>query len=247
MRTHHPLPTCAVLLTLAVTTSAGPPATQPAATQPAAPSIARPVAEAYGIDGWEKIQRLDFTFNVDLPGRDKTVTRQWSWFPKDNTIKHHLNGQSIGISNDRAKVARLAEGFQQSHKQFINDSYWLLFPFQPIWSNPTVTDEGTAPRPIGDGSARKITVQYPDEGGYTPGDAYDLYLNEHGRIQQWVFRRGSKENGKAMTWEKHRQLGPIVVSLEHWGADRKFHLWFSDVRAELVGEDEPVTPQAIDR
>ncbi len=97
----------------------------------------------------------------------------------------------------------------------------------------------------------KITVQYPDEGGYTPGDAYDLYLNPQTRlIEQWVYRRGGKADGSAMTWEKHRQLGPIVVCTEHWGApndkDERFHLWFTDVRVKVAGQDELIKPQPLE-
>jgi uncharacterized protein YbgA (DUF1722 family) len=50
----------------------------------------------------------------------------------------------------------------------------------------------------------------------------------------------------AHTWEKHRRLGPIVVSLDHWGPDKKFHLWFSDVKAKLTS-GETVTPQTMNQ
>ena len=213
---------------------------------------AKAIATAYGIDGWRKIQRLDFTFNVDLPNRDEPMSRQWSWWPhKGEVMLAKGDGQVTvplvsGTTNVESGVQLTSEQ-RNAHKQFINDSYWLLFPFQIVWSNPTITNAGAAPLPIGEGEAVKVTAQYPDEGGYTPGDAYDLFVDPSThRIEQWVFRRGGKENGSAMTWEKHRQLGPIVVSLDHWGADEKFHLWFTDVRAEVEGEDEPVTPEPIE-
>jgi len=253
LRYRHALTAIATVLACALSTSAAPAATQPATQRADADngSIAHSIAAAYGIDGWDKIKRLDFTFNVDTPNRDEPMSRQWTWWPKQGKIKLHdgyRDGRDVqlpltpGTTNLLAD-ARYTERATKVHKQFINDTYWLLFPFHVVWSNPEIRS-----RDLGKvGGIRKVTVQYPDEGGYTPGDAYDLYLDpQTQRIEQWVFRRDGKENGSAMTWGKHRKLGPIVVSLEHWGADKKFHLWFSDVRAELVGEDEAVTPQPME-
>ena len=44
--------------------------------------------------------------------------------------------------------------------------------------------------PLGSSSTTVITVKYPDTGGYTPGDAYDLYLDENYMITMWIYRRG---------------------------------------------------------
>ena len=76
-------------------------------------------------------------------------------------------------------------------------------------------------------------------------DAYDLYLSDDGRIKQWMYRKGGGREGRAASWEQHHNLGPIVVCLEHWGNDHKFHLQFTNVTAKLVGEDKTVTPTAV--
>ena len=256
MRYCHALPTIAASLSFALSASAAPPATQPA-TPPAAnadnDAIAHAIADANGLEGWHKIERLDFTFNVDAPNRDKPLARQWSWWPKQGKMKLHGDGDEVQVplapgSMNLLDNARYTQRATRAHKQFINDTYWLLFPFQIVWSNPTVTDQGKAPLTMGGDVARKVTVQYPNEGGYTPGDAYDLFIDPDTHlIEAWEFRRGGKANGKRMTWEKHRRLGPIVVSLEHWGSDKQFHLWFSDVRATLTGRDAPVPPQPMER
>ena len=34
---------------------------------------------------------------------------------------------------------------------------------------------------------------YLSEGGYTPGDAYDIYFNEDYMIKEWTFRKGNSD------------------------------------------------------
>jgi len=205
------------------------------------------IATAYGIDGWAKIERLDFTFRAKLPGRDEAIVRHWRWWPKQNRVKQRFpESERDAIDYDRGEVKDGgSKEARQADKHFINDHYWLLFPFQPVWSNPSVTDEGEAPLPIGEGNAKKVVVQYPSEGGYTPGDAYWLYVDDAHRIVQWQYLPGGDEReAMAHTWQKHRRLGPIVVSLEHTGPNGDFRLWFTDVTATLTN-GKTVTPKPM--
>ncbi|MEM6458158.1 MAG: hypothetical protein AAF710_02070 [Planctomycetota bacterium] len=201
----------------------------------------RMLAERYGFAGWGEIESIRYTFNVELPGRDAPIVRGWQWQTKTGDIERVTrraeNDLEVVLFNlERPEVGEVRE----AHQQFINDSYWLLFPFQLVWSNPKVTEAGIEPLPIGEGTGRKLIAQWPAEGGYTPGDAYDLYLGDDGLIREWVFRRGGAEDGgRAATWEDHRRLGPIVVSLEHHGpppgsGESGFRLWFTGVEATLT-------------
>ncbi|MEM9881604.1 MAG: hypothetical protein AAF800_01650 [Planctomycetota bacterium] len=204
----------------------------------------RVLAERYGFSGWGEIESIRYTFNVELPGRDEPIVRGWQWQTKTGEVERVTRRNEydldVMIFNLNKKQDLKVGEQNQAHQQFINDSYWLLFPFQLVWSNPTVTEAGLRPLPIGEGTGRKLTAQWPAEGGYTPGDAYDLYLGGDGLIRDWVFRRGGAEGGgRAATWEDHRQLGPIVVSLEHRGpapgsGESGFRLWFTGVEATLA-------------
>jgi len=207
--------------------------------------VAQHIAQAYGLDNWDQIQRLDFTFKVELPNKAQAVSRQWSWWPKQSKVTLHREGKKSVTYNRKEMGEDPPKDVLQADKNFINDHYWLLFPFQPVWSNPEVSDEGKAALPIGEGMAQKVAVRYPSEGGYTPGDGYNLYINDQNRIEQWQYLPGGDaDKAKAHTWQKHRRLGPIVVSLDHWGPDKNFHLWFSDVKATLQ-DGKPVTPQPM--
>src|SRR5437879_13079940 len=84
---------------------------------------------------------------------------------------------------------------------FVNDNYWLLFPFHAYWDkSATVTDKGMQKLPIGTGSAEVVVVKYPAEaGGYTPGDTSDLYVGTDHRVQAMGYHRGGDEQPSAVT------------------------------------------------
>jgi len=45
------------------------------------------------------------------------------------------------------------------------------------------------------------------------------------------------------TWENHRRIGPLILSLEHRGKDGKFRLWFSEVAVQLTGSRQWMTSE----
>ena len=91
---------------------------------------------------------------------------------------------------------------------------------------------------MGAGKARCVVVTYPATGGYTPGDVYDLILDDQYRLMQWVYRRGGSEKPTQIsTWEDHRKVGPLAVSLNHQGEDQNFQVWFTTVGVMMVGAD----------
>jgi hypothetical protein len=198
--------------------------------------LAREVAGAYGIARWDEVEALSFTFHVKTP--DRVVMRRWTWLPKEDRVTLTTEGaepityRRDELGDDAPHAAR------QADRQFVNDSYWLLFPFQLVWSNPDITDGGEAALPIGEGVGRKLVVRYPDEGGYTPGDAYDLYLDDANMIVQWDFRKGGGEIGRAVAWESNVDLGPIKVCVEHRGPDDSFRLWFSGLKVTTDDGEE---------
>ena len=181
-----------------------------------------------GTDRLSEIAALAFTFNVEKDGALE-ASRAWTWHPADNTVTRTMAGESLtfvfGAPKDEAERAADA--------QFVNDSFWLAPQMHLRWagSDLTVTDAGEAPVPIGEGSARKITMQYaPAGGGYTPGDAYDLVLDPNGRIVAWNYREGgTPEPSMTTTFDGYVEVGPLVLATEHRSADGTLRLFFSDL------------------
>ncbi len=193
--------------------------------EPSPPGVA--LAERYGLDAWDEVERIEFTFAVDR-GEERGTRRTWSWDVAGNTF-------TARPGQDDARTVSLddvPEDAQREHRGFINDSYWLLFPYYIVWSDNEVIDHGVTTMPGGDDPAHKLTVLYPAEGGYTPGDAYDLYVNpDSGLIEAWVFRRGNGDGGGAVSWENEVTFNGVTFATDHHGTPRGgFRLFFPYVK-----------------
>ena len=111
---------------------------------------------------------------------------------------------------------------------FSNDNYWLLFVLHVSWDgSATVTDEGMQKLPLGNGSAQRVVVKYPSEGGYAPGDTWELYVGADHRIEEFVYHGGGPGTQKRpklliATWAEYKKAGPLLISTDHRGtADGK--------------------------
>ena len=145
--------------------------------------IIEKVANAYGLDSYDKIEAIRYTWNIDIPGLFK-ASHKWEWEPKTGKILFEStdkDGKPVKVAYDSSQLASQPDAVKNEvEPAFVNDNYWLLFPFHAYWDkSATITNEGTKKLPIGAGSATLVTVKYPKEaGGYTPGDTWDLYVGK---------------------------------------------------------------------
>ncbi len=199
------------------------------------------VARAYGSDSFSQIEVIEYTFNVKIG--DKHIQRSWVWWPRVEKVefKSH-NGQESMLYNRRELGQNPPQNVKQIDAWFINDNYWLLFPIHLAWDQQaTVEDTGHRNLPMGQGSAKCVVVSYPKIGGYTAGDVYELFVDQNHMLTQWVYRRGgSATPTRITTWEDHRKLGPLTISMDHHGDDGKFRVWFTDVAIKLHGSLEKI-------
>jgi hypothetical protein len=183
------------------------------------------IAQAYGIDHFSKLKQLQYTFNV---ARYDTllVTRTWIWQRGSGDVTMIKNQDTVNY-----QLANINEDLQKVDHSFINDKYWLLFPFHLIWdSNVIHTNMGEQTAPISGRQLLKLTVQYGSEGGYTPGDAYDLYLDENWIIQEWEFRKsGAASPGSAISWENYANFNGIKIATDHYNNESGIRIYFTDI------------------
>jgi hypothetical protein len=209
--------------------------------------IIEKVVKAYGLDSYDKIEAIRYTWNIDIPGLFK-ASHKWEWEPKTGKILFEStdkDGKPVKVAYDSSQLASQPDAVKNEvEPAFVNDNYWLLFPFHAYWDkSATITNEGTKKLPIGAGSATLVTVKYPKEaGGYTPGDTWDLYVGKDYRVQAMVYHRGGDKKPKLVTatWTGYKKAGPLLVSTEHRGtADGgAFRLWITNVAVKLAGSEK---------
>jgi len=215
------------------------------------PPIAEQLAKTYGLDSFGQIEAIRYTFNLQFPGLN--LSRSWVWQPKTGQVSYEgkdKDGKPVKVTYVRSQLnSEAANVKDEIEPAFVNDQYWLVFPFHVYWdSSADVQDLGAQKLPLGKGSAKHVVVKYPAEaGGYTPGDTWELFVGSEGRVDEFIYRRGGpKKPGVVIaTWAGYKKAGPLLVSTEHRGtADGKpLRMFFSNVAVKLVGADTWVDAQ----
>jgi hypothetical protein len=214
------------------------------------PPVADQMAKTFGIDSWGQIEAIRYTFNIDIPGIK--ASRTWTWEPKADRVTFEGKdkaGKPVKVTYVRSQIGSQPDNVKKEiDPGFVNDQYWLVFPFHVIWdTGANVEDKGKQKLPTGKGSANHIVMKYPSNIGYTPGDTWELYVGADGRVQEMVFHHGgsAKPNLVIATWAGYKKAGPLLFSTEHHGtADGKpLTLTFTDVAVKVTGSGAWVNAQ----
>lgn len=184
-------------------------------------SDAEKIANAHGYQNWKNVSEIAFTFN----GK-----RSWKWQPKTNAVTFIQD--TIKVSYNRAKIDSTVTKIDPA---FVNDKFWLLIPFQLVWDeSASISKTVKAEAPISKTEMNKITLLYGNEGGYTPGDAYDIYFGDDYMIKEWAFRKGNKpEAGLINTFENYQDFSGIKLALDHKKAEDDWNLQLSNIEVVL--------------
>ena len=193
-------------------------------------SIAEKIANAHGYERWKDVEKVAFTFKVD---RDsiKGNGRRWTWEPKKDIVTYSIGRDSIVVI-ERSKIDSTNINLD---KAFINDKFWFLVPFQLVWdTSATISEPKKVESPINKEQLDMITVTYPIEGGYTPGDAYDIYFDENYLIKEWSYRQGnSLKPSLSNTFENYQDFNGIKIATDHKKDNGNWNLNFTDVGITL--------------
>ncbi|MFV8224847.1 hypothetical protein [Christiangramia aquimixticola] len=185
------------------------------------------IALANGFKEFENIKNLKFTFNVKVNDTLRT-SRKWAWNVENNQISLTEKDSTMTYT----KGDSIPEENKYIDQRFVNDSYWLLFPFQLKWSNANISEVTSAKAPISGTEMQKLTASYPSQGGYTPGDSYDVYFDKDHIIKEWVYKSSQGGRELATTWEDYQNHKGIKIANMHKSADGTFQLFFTEVAAE---------------
>jgi hypothetical protein len=212
--------------------------------------ILEKVAKMYGLDSFEQIEAIRYTWNADITGLFK-ASHQWEWEPKTNKVTFEgtdKDGKPVKVTYTRFDSSQSDAVKNQIEPSFVNDNYWLLFPLHAYWDKGAIViDQGRFNLPTGSGTAELVPVKYTGDGGYTPGDIWDLYVGKDNRVEYFVYNRGGAKMPTRVfaTWTGYKKAGPLFISTEHRGtADGKpLHIWISDLSVKLAGSDTWIKAQ----
>ena len=213
--------------------------------------VAEQLAKTYGLDSFRQVEAIRYTWNGEIPGVFK-LAHTWEWEPGAGKVSYESkdkDGKPVKVSYIRSQLSSQPDAVKNEvEPAFVNDNYWLLFPFHAYWdTSATVTDQGMHKLPVGNGSARLVAVKYPAEGGYTPGDTWELYVGKDNRVEYLVYRRGGTKPPSLViaSWSGYKKAGPLLISTEHRGtADGKpLHIFLTDVSVKLAGSDTWIKAQ----
>lgn len=188
-------------------------------------SILEKVANAHGLENWKNVQEIKFTFNVDRGG--ELFSRNWIWNTKQGEVT--MKSEKDTVSYSRKSID---DKLKETDSDFINDKFWLLAPFQLVWDGNNIKHEHTtsSEAPISKKPMQKLTIVYGNEGGYTPGDAYDFYFADDYIVQEWVFRKANQpEPSMITTFEDYEEINGLKIAKTHKMAEGNFNLFFTDV------------------
>lgn len=190
-------------------------------------SIEQKIARAGGFEHFKEIEQLNFTFNVKVNDSVRTQ-RSWEWNLRTDEVRLTVKDSSITYNSKTE-----AKNFPEIDQKFINDQYWLLFPFHLVWDKMDFEYQEQATAPISGETMHKGVVTYPSNAGYTPGDVYEIYFDDDFLIREWVYRSGgSEENAFAASWEDYHEYEGLKLSTMHKNEERKFQLYFTGIQVK---------------
>src|SRR5215472_6541650 len=212
--------------------------------------IAQQIAKIYGLDSFEQIEAMRYTWNAEFPG-GRQLSHKWEWSPKTNTVSYEgkdKEGNPVKVTYQRSQLDSQSDVVKKEvDPAFANDQYWTLLPFHLLWDGAAATDDGQQKLPIGDGTAQRIAMKYPSEGGYQPGDTWDLYVGADKRIVEITYHRGAPNPPHLVsaTYAEYKKAGPLLISTDHPGIvdGKNFRITLTDVSVKLTGSDKWIDAQ----
>ncbi|OAB76170.1 hypothetical protein [Cochleicola gelatinilyticus] len=190
-------------------------------------STAEMIANKNGFENWDNISEIQFTFNVDRGVNHSE--RSWIWKPQTNDVT--MMTATDTVNYNRTSMDSIT---MKSDAAFINDKYWLLAPFNLAWDEGTTfSEKENVVAPISKDTLNQLTVVYGNQGGYTPGDAYDFYFGKDFIIKEWVFRqKNASEPSMITTWEDYETFEGIEIAKMHKDPTGDFKLYFTNIKVK---------------
>jgi hypothetical protein len=212
------------------------------------PPAAKQMAKTYGLDSFDEVEAIRFTFTI----AGLVPPRTWEWQPKTDTVTYEGKdkaGNPVKVTYKRSELESQSDTVKKEiDPGFVNDQYWVFLPLHVVWDGASVSDEGMHETPLGKTSARKIVAKYAAS-GYSPGDTWELYVGPDHRVEEISYHRAVPVPGLPNVvnakWAGHKKAGPLFIATDHPGtADgQPIHLSLLDISVKLKGSDTWINAQ----
>jgi hypothetical protein len=162
---------------------------------------------------------MEIKYTYSAKSSEGAVTHGWEWFPKTDDViftgKDPLGKKGkVTYSRKALKDTRKEAAVHTIDAWFVNDLYWLLFPYF-LKNDPQkrMTRNNSAVMPLSGKWATGITVEYYKPDPRRPGDKFEVYVDSLYQIKEWVvYPYESHRAVAANKWENYRQVGPFMIS-----------------------------------
>lgn len=193
----------------------------PAGSDPAAVELADSVMSAMGGQAsWEKTRFISWSFS----GRRNLV-----WDKQDGRVRIAVPDESLvyllNLGNGQGKVKlrgrevtnadSVKHMLQQARSIWINDSYWLVMPFE-------LKDSGVTLRYLGEdtlatGGKCNVMDLYFTHQGKEPESRYRVYVDlADNLVKQWSYFKTVDQDSATFTrpWDNYKKYGNILLSAD---------------------------------
>jgi hypothetical protein len=108
------------------------------------PPILEQIAKTYGLDSFRQIEAIRYTWSVDIPGLF-TAAHKWEWEPKTGKVSYEgkdKDGKPVKVTYNRSQLSSQPDAVKNEvEPSFVNDNYWVLFPFHANWDTSATVSE----------------------------------------------------------------------------------------------------------
>lgn len=199
-----------------------------------------PLVAPLGTDRLAEIGELRFTVVHAEDGA--TETHGWVWEPPTGRVTRIGADDSLSFALGRPQN----DAERAADQQFLRDTFWLAPQLHVGWAagHAALVDHG--PATFAGQPVRRIELRYsPTAGGYTPGDAHDLYTDAEGRIVGWSYRpAGGAVPTVTVAFEDWVAVGPLALATVRRTADGAVPVSFRDLAWVPAGVVISVVPGA---
>lgn len=183
------------------------------------PELSIQVAQNSGLDQWNEVKQVAFTFNVERGG-EIMVSRNWQWNPQSDQVTLTSNTDTITYNRSQ-QLDSLA---LSADRAFVNDVYWLVPQFKLAW------DQGKEITYPESADSKMIKVQYTGDDGYTPGDRYDMIIDDQMNINKWMYYpKGATKPAMTTSFADYVKYNGIKIATNHRTPDGSLNIYFTDI------------------